>query len=144
VLAFLGGLESTSEVFELTLGDGALSHGETDTELGGSDVAGAQSIEIAEELRDTNSLLFAKSANASNNIIDVIGGVAYDFSDAAARLSLREVGDAVVEALADTEELLGTVNVLAEVNVVHLINIALVHVSAEDHLDDVLGSSNSE
>jgi len=89
-------------------------------------------------------LLFAESANASNNVIDVIGGVAYDLSNAATRLSLREVGDAVVEALADTEELLGSVNVLTEVDVVHLIDIAFVHVSAEDHLDDVLGSSNSE
>jgi hypothetical protein len=112
--------------------------------LGGSDVAGAQSIKIAEELGDSHSLLFAESANASNNVIDVIGGVAYDLSNAATRLSLREVGDAVVEALADTEELLGSVNVLTEVDVVHLIDIAFVHVSAEDHLDDVLGSSNSE
>ena len=144
MLAFLGGLESVSEVFELALGDWALSHCETDTELGGSDVARAQSIEIAEELRDTNSLLFAESANASNNIIDVIGGVAHDLSDAATRLSLREVGDAVVEALVDTEELLRTINVLTEVNVVHLIDISFVHVSAEDHLDDVLGSSNSQ
>ena len=144
MLAFLGSLESVGEELKLTLGDWTLSHCETDTELGGGDVAGAQSIEIAEELRDTNSLLFAESADASNNIIDIIRCVAHDLSDAAARLSFREVGHTMVEALVDTEELLGTVNILTEVNVVHLIDIAFVHVSTEDHLDDVLGSSNSE
>jgi hypothetical protein len=89
-------------------------------------------------------LLLAESANTGNHIIDIIRGVTHDLSEATACLSLREVGDAVVEALADTEELLGTVDILTEVNVVHFIDIAFVHVSAEDHLDDVLGSSNSE
>lgn len=50
----------------------------------------------------------------------------------------------MIKALADSKQLLGTVDVLAEVNVVDLINIALVHVSTKNHLDDILGSSDSK
>ena len=61
-----------------------------------------------------------------------------------ASLSLGEVVGAMVEALADTEKLLSSVDILTEVDIVDLINIALVHVAAEDGLKDVLGCTNSE
>ena len=50
VVAFLRGLENLSQHLELGLRNGALSHGETNTELGRSDVAGAQAIKVTEEL----------------------------------------------------------------------------------------------
>lgn len=48
----------------------------------------------------------------------------------------------MVIGLADTVKLGSTINILTEVNVVNLINIAFVHVAAEDFLCDVLGGVN--
>jgi len=50
----------------------------------------------------------------------------------------------VVEALADTEKLLSSINILTEVHIVDFINVALVHVAAEDGLKDVLRCADSE
>lgn len=61
-----------------------------------------------------------------------------------ASLSLGEVLSAVVEALADTEKLLSSINILTEVHIVDFINVALVHVAAEDGLKDVLRCADSE
>lgn len=46
--------------------------------------------------------------------------------------------------LADSEESSSTVNVVTEISVVDFINVALVHVTSEDGLGDVLRSSDLE
>jgi len=94
-------------------------------------VTGAKSIKVAEELGDANSLLLSESANAGNNIIDVIRCISDNFGLAIACLSLRVVVRAMVEALVHTEKLLRTVNILAEVHIVALVNVTLVHVATE-------------
>ena len=144
MLTFLGGLESCFEHLVFALGDGGLCHGETDSELGGSDIAGAESVKVTEELFNTDSLLLALSADASDNIINIIRGVTDDLGLAVASLSLGVVVGAVVEALVHTEELLGAIDVLAEVLVVDLIDVSLVHVTAEELLSDGLRSVDSE
>ena len=50
----------------------------------------------------------------------------------------------MVEALGDTEKLIGTIDVLAEVDVVALINVTLVHISSKELLGDVLRGVDSE
>lgn len=107
-------------------------------------MARAQSIKIAEELRNADSLLLGQNADASDYVVDVIGSVSDDFGLAFECLSLWEVFLAVVKALADSKELLGTVDILTEVNVVNLIDIAFVHISSKYHLDNILGSCDSK
>ena len=46
--------------------------------------------------------------------------------------------------LGNTEKLVSTIDLLTEVHIVDFVDIALVHVTTEDHLDDVLGSLNAE
>lgn len=87
-------------------------------------------------------MLLAELANASNDIILVIRRVTHNFGLANSRLSLGEVISAVVEALVDSEKLLRTVYVFAEVHIVNLIDVAFVHVTAQDGLEDVLGSAD--
>ena len=106
--------------------------------------ARSQSIEVAEELINADSLLLAELTDASNDVVLIIGRVAHDFGLADSRLCLGEVVGAVVEALVDTEELLSAVDILGEVDIVNLIDIALVHVTAEDGLENVLGSADSQ
>lgn len=48
----------------------------------------------------------------------------------------------MVLSLADTVKLSSTIDILTEVNVVNLIDVALVHVAAENFLCDVLGGVN--
>jgi len=50
----------------------------------------------------------------------------------------------VVEALGDAEELITTIDVLAEVNIVALIDIALIHVTSEQALKNLLRGADSE
>ena len=50
----------------------------------------------------------------------------------------------MVEALGDTEKLIGTIDVLAEVDVVALINVTLVHISSKELLGDMLRGVDSE
>lgn len=50
----------------------------------------------------------------------------------------------MVETLINSEKLLSAINVLAEVNVIDLINIAFVHVTLHEGLQDVLRGGNSE
>ena len=142
--ALFGGLKVSGKVIKLLCGDGTLSHCKPDAELGGSDVARAQSIEIAEELRNANPLLLAQYADASNYIINVIRSVAHNLSLAFERLSLWKVFLAVIKALANSKQLLGTVDVLAEVNVVDLINIAFVHVTSEDEIQNSLWGKDTK
>ena len=134
MLSFLGCFEHALEHIVFTLGNGALGHGESNSELLGSNVARSQPVEIPEELRDTDALLLAKHTDSSDDIVLIIGTVTHDFGLTNARLSLGEVVSAVVEALTDSKQLISTIDVLAEIYVVDFINIALVHVSAEDSL----------
>ena len=106
--------------------------------------AGSQSIEVSEELINADALLLAELADASNNIIFVIRSVAHDLGLADSCLCLREVVSAVVEALVDSEELLGAIDILTEVDIVDLIDVAFVHVTAEERLEDVLGSTDPQ
>ena len=129
---------------ELALRDGALSHGETDSELCSGDVARTKTVEVAEELSDADSLLLASLTNSCNHIFAVVRQVPNNFSLADACLSLRVVVEAVVEALVNAEELITTINILAEVNVVDLIDIALVHVASKQALQDLLGRTDAK
>jgi len=45
----------------------------------------------------------------------------------------------VVEVAANTEEVVSTINLIAEIYVVDFIDVALVHVTAEDGLSDLVG-----
>ena len=89
-------------------------------------------------------MLLAELTNASNDIVFIIGRVSHDLGFADSCLSLGEVVSAVVEALVDSEELLGAVDILTEVNVVDLIDVAFVHVTAEEGLENVLGSADPQ
>ena len=144
VFSLLRRLEHTLEHFKFTGRDRAFGHIQTNSELLSGNEAGSQSIEVAEELVDADTLLLAELADASNDIVLIIRRVAHDFGLADSRLCLGEVVGAVVEALVDTEELLGAVDILAEVDIVDLIDIAFIHVTAEDGLENVLGSADSE
>ena len=144
VLTFLGGLEDTLEHLKLLLGDGAFGHVETDSKLLSSDKAGSESIEITEELRDTDSLLLAEHTDASDDIVLIIWLIAHNLGLADTCLGLGEVVGAVVEALVDTEKLFSTIDIFTEVNVVALIDVTLVHVAAEERLEDVLRSADSQ
>ena len=143
VLTFLGGLEDTLEHLKLLLGDGAFGHVETNSKLLSSDKAGSESIEITEELRDTDSLLLAEHTDASDDIVLIIWLIAHNLGLADTCLGLWEVVGAVVEALVDTEKLFSTIDIFTEVNVVALIDVTLVHVAAEERLEDVLRSADS-
>jgi hypothetical protein len=112
VLTLLRCLEHLAEKLELTGRDRGLGHGKSNAELSSRDKAGSKAIEISEELSDADALLLALGADASDNIFVVIRGVADDLGLASASLSLGVVVGAVVEALANTEELVATINVL--------------------------------
>ena len=140
MIAFLRCLEGSAEKSELTLGNLNLGHGETDAELGSSDETGSESIEVTEELKDADSLLLGEDADASNNIIDIVGVVAHNLRFGLASLSLGDVVSAVVVTLGDSKELLSSIDILAEIDVVYLVDITLVHVTAEDLSHDLLRS----
>ena len=107
-------------------------------------IARSESVKVAEELRDTDALLLAELADSCYDIVLIIRCVSDNFGLADTCLSLREVISAVVETLVHTEELLGAVNIFTEVHIVHLVNIALVHIAAQQTLEDVLGSANPQ
>lgn len=92
--------------------------------------ARSESVKVTEELRDADALLLAELADSCDDIVLIIWCITDNFGLADTCLGLREVISAVVETLADTEELLGAINVFTEVNIVYLVNIALVHVAA--------------
>lgn len=144
VLALLRGLVELAEHQELRLRDGHLGHGEADAELSSCDVARSETIEITEELSDSDALLGALSTDASEDILNIIGAVANDFSLADTCLSLGNVVSAVVNSLADSKKLLSAIDILTEVAIVTFVNIALVHVSAEEFLNNVLGRSDTK
>ena len=112
--------------------------------MSGSDVARSETIEVTEELSNSDALLRALGTNAGNHIIDVIGTVADDLGLADTSLCLGDVVSAVVNTLTNSEKLFSTINILAEVNVVALVNITLVHVSTEEALNNVLRSSDAK
>ena len=103
-----------------------------------------QPVKVAEELINADALLLAKLADASNDIIFVVGRVANNLRLAHSSLRLGEVVRAVVEALVDPEELLRTVDILTEVDIVDLIDVAFIHVTAEEGLENVLGSADPQ
>lgn len=107
-------------------------------------MAGSETIKVTEELSDSDALLGALSTDASEHIFNVIGAVANNFSFADAGLSLGNVVCAVVDCLADSEKLLSAIDILTEVAVVAFVNIALVHVSTEEFLNNVLGCSDAK
>lgn len=144
VFTLLGGLEDLAEKLELRLRDLALSHGETNAELSCSDVTGAESVKVAEELRDANSLLLGEQTNACDHVVNIVRVVPHDLSLALASLGLREVVGAVVESLIDTEELCRAIDVLTKVDIIDLIDVTLVHVSAENPVDNGVRSRDSE
>jgi hypothetical protein len=70
--AFLGSSEVFDELVELVARQHDLCHVEADAELGLGDEARAKLVEIAEELSDTGTLLFANGSNTSNNVFNII------------------------------------------------------------------------
>ena len=89
-------------------------------------------------------MLLAELSDASDDIIDILWGVADDLSLAGTSLGLWEVVETVVEVSANSEEHLLVVNVFTEVHVVYFVEVTLVHVSAEEHLRNVVWSRNPE
>ena len=142
--SFLWRFIRLSQLFELSLRDGAFRHSEADTELSCSDIPRSKSIEVAEEFGDADSLLLAPRANAGNNIIDIVRSVTNNFCLAGAGLGLRVVVGAVIEALTDTKELITSINVFTEINIIALVDISLVHVTFEEGLENLLRGIDSE
>ncbi len=103
MLALLRSLKDLAEQLKFFLGDRGLGHGETNSELLGSDKARSESIEVTEELVDSNTLLLALLCDASDHIIHIIRGVSHDFGVACAGLGLGVVIGAVIETLTDSK-----------------------------------------
>ena len=89
-------------------------------------------------------MLLAEHTNTSDDIVLIIWLIAHNLGLADTSLGLGEVVGAVVEALVDTEKLFSTIDIFTEVNVVALIDVTLVHVAAEERLEDVLRSADSQ
>jgi len=134
VLSFLRGLEGCGDELELGVADNDLGHGKTNAELSAGDESGSKFIKVTEEFTNSDSLLRTKLTNASKNILNVIRGVADNFSLGNSGLGLGEVVERVVEVATNTEEFLAAINIIAEINVVNFINISLVHVATEESL----------
>ena len=144
MFSFFGSLISGFEHVKFALRNRSLCHSQSNTELSCCDVARTKSVEITEEFGDTDSLLLTKSADARDNILNIIRSVTNALSLTSSCLSLRVVVGAVIESLVNTEELACTINVLTEVRVVDLIDITLVHVTAQEGLSDMLWSSDAK
>lgn len=134
VIARLWSLVLLAKILKFRVGDGNLSHVESNSELRGCDVARSQSVEVSEEFTNSDSLLSAGASNASENVIHIVWGVTHNFSFAGTSLSLWEELSGLVVVSANSEKHLLVVNILSEVDVVDLIDITLVHVSSEEHL----------
>lgn len=111
---------------------------QTDSELLVSDVAAAELIEIAEELTNAHAVLRADLADTGANIVDIFRGVADDFSLGDTWTGLRVVVEGVVVFLTNTVELFRTVHIGTEVSVVDFIDVAFVHVAAEDRFSNMV------
>ena len=144
VLAGFGGLEVLAEHVEFSLRNGQLTHVESDSELSSRDEAGSQLVEVTEELTETDALLAGDSANACKNVMEVIGFVCNNSVADNTRGGLGVVVVAVVEVTSGTVELISSIDLFTEVNVVDLVDVTLVHVSAEDELGDILGCLDAE
>ena len=107
-----------------------------------SDETSSQFVEVTEELRDSDALLAGNLSDASKNILDVHGSVSDNLSLAHSWFSLFKVVEAVVVSLSDSEKGFGTINLITEISVVNFVNVALIHVTSEDSLGDVLGYRN--
>ena len=138
MFTFLGGFEVRGNEVEFWVADHNLGHGETDAELSASNEASSKFIEVAEELSNSNSLLAADLTDAGKHIINVFGGVAHNLSGGDAGLGFGEIVEGVVEVTADTKQFVGAVNFIAKIDVVYLINVSLVHVTAEESLSNVV------
>lgn len=115
---------------------------QTDSELLVGDVTAAEFIKVTEELTKTNAVLRADLADAGANILNVFGGVADDLSLGDTWTSLGVVVKGVVVFLSHTVELFCTVDIFAEVSVVHFIDVAFVHVAAEERFSNVVRHAN--
>ena len=144
MLTFFGSFKDLAEKLELSLRNGSLCHSKTNSKLLGSDKARSESIKVTEEFINANALLLALSRDASDHIINVVRQVPDNLSIASACLGLGVVVDAMVETLIDTKELLSTINIFTEVDIIDFIDIAFVHVTLHEGLQNVLGSSNSK
>ena len=142
MLASLGRLELLAEELELLLRDLDLGHAETDPQLGGSDEARSELVEVTERFIDSNPLLRADCPDSGKDVVDVERAVTHDLGVGGSCSSLGEVIIRVVKVSADTEILGRAVNILTEINIVDFVDIASVHVSAEDHLQNVCWSSD--
>lgn len=144
VSALLGSLEVVGQEAELSAGQHNLAHVETNSELSLSDIAASQFVEVAEEFRDSNSLLLADLSQLGNDVLDVVRLVLLDVVARDSGSGLRVVVERMVEATANLEQVIRRVNVLAEVVVVDLIDVTLVHVGLGEHVEDVLARGNAE
>jgi len=117
-----------------------LAQVEANSELGVGNVARAQLVEVSEELTDSDSVLAASLSDAGAHILNILWGVANHLSLGNSWAGLWVVIEGVVVLLANTIELSSTINIFAEVNVVNFVNIAHVHVSAEQLLGHLLWS----
>lgn len=144
VVAGFGCLEVLAEHVEFSLRNGQLTHVESDSELSSRDEAGSQLVKVAEELTETDTLLAGDSTDACKNVMEVIRAVGDNSVAYNTRGGLGVVVVAVVKVTSGTVELISSVNLFTEVNVVDLVNITLVHVSAEDELGDFLRRLDAE
>lgn len=91
VAALLGSLEVLHELLELIAREDNLGHVKADAELGLGDEAGAELIEVTEELRHSGALLLAEETDASEDVFDIIRSELDDLSLDLAWLSARVI-----------------------------------------------------
>ncbi len=133
-----------AKLLEFLMGDWNFGHAQSHSELVRSDEARSQSIEISEELSNSDSLLLASLAYSSKHILNINWGVAHNLCLTNSSLSLWEVVKTVVEFLTNFEELLRAVNILTEINIVNLIDVSHIHVSLEKTLKHMLWGEDSK
>ncbi len=98
-----------------------------------SDAAGAEFIEIVEELLNAHALLLDDAADARHHVIHIDRGVIDDLSSDSARGCLdKRVDSFLVEVLAHSEYILGAVYIRTEAHVIDVISVASVHVELKD------------
>jgi hypothetical protein len=144
MLTGLRSFEVTAKHKEFGVWNRQFAHVEANAELGSGDVAWSQLVEVAEELTETNTLLAGDSADTCEHVIKIVRFVVNNGVSGDAGSGLGEVVVTVVEITACTVKLVGTIDLLAEVDIVDLIDVTLVHVTAEKLLGHVLGAGEAE
>jgi hypothetical protein len=112
--------------------------------LGFGDAATSKLIKISEELRNSNSLLFAALSKLGDNILNIIWDVLLNIDTSNSWSSFWVVVEGVVEVSADSEELLWGVNIIAEIEVVDLIDVTLIHISFAEGVQNLLGGADTK